>query len=46
MSVLKSKRSTSKAEYVNLANLIYTETVAFLTRLSDRYDRWRRWPVR
>lgn len=39
MSVLKSKRSTSKAEYVNLANLIYTETVAFLTRLSARYAR-------
>ncbi len=30
MSVLKSKRSTSKAEYVNLANLIYTEPVADL----------------
>ena len=39
MSVLKSKRSTSKAEYVNVANLIYTETVAFLTRLSARYAR-------
>ena len=51
MSVLKSKRSTSKAEYVNLANEIYTETVAFLTRLSARYARllaepWRRWPGR
>ena len=34
MSVLKSKRSTSKAEYVNLANEIYTETVAFLALLT------------
>ena len=45
MSVLKSKRSTSKAEYVNLANLIYTETVAFLTRLSARYARLLAEPV-
>ena len=45
MSVLKSKRSTSKAEYVNLANIIYTETVAFLTRLSARYARLLAEPV-
>lgn len=45
MSVLKSKRSTSKAEYVNVANLIYTETVAFLTRLSARYARLLAEPV-
>lgn len=45
MSVLKSKRSTSKAEYVNLANVIYTETVAFLTRLSARYARLLAEPV-
>lgn len=45
MSVLKSKRSTSKAEYVNLANEIYTETVAFLTRLSARYARLLAEPV-
>lgn len=31
MSVLKSKRSTSKAEYVNLANEIYTETGRIIT---------------
>lgn len=45
VSVLKSKRSTSKAEYVNVANLIYTETVAFLTRLSARYARLLAEPV-
>lgn len=45
MSVLKSKRSTSKAEYVNLANEIYTKTVAFLTRLSARYARLLAEPV-
>ena len=39
MSVLKEKRTTSAAEYVNTANLIYMETVAFLTRLSARYSR-------
>lgn len=39
MSVLKEKRSVSKAEYVNTANRIYVETLAFLTRLSARYAR-------
>ena len=39
MSVLKSKRTTSKAEYVNTANQIYVETINFLTRLSARYAR-------
>lgn len=29
MSVLKEKRTVSKAEYVNTANQIYVETVAF-----------------
>lgn len=39
MSVLKTKRSESKAEFVNTANEIYTRTIAFLTRLSARYAR-------
>ncbi len=39
MSVLKSKRTTSKAEFVNTANNIYIETINFLTRLSARYSR-------
>ena len=39
MSVLKSKRSTSKAEFVNMASQIYDETIDFLTRLSARYSR-------
>ena len=39
MSVLKNKRITSAAEYVNTANQIYAETVAFLSRLSARYSR-------
>lgn len=39
MSVLKEKRTVSKAEYVNTANQIYVETVGFLTRLSARYSR-------
>lgn len=39
MSVLKSKRTESKAEFVNTANEIYTRTIAFLTRLSARYSR-------
>ena len=39
MSVLKSKRTTSKAEFVNTANQIYIETLNFLTRLSARYSR-------
>lgn len=39
MSVLKEKRTVSAAEYVNTANQIYVETIAFLTRLSARYAR-------
>lgn len=39
MSVLKEKRTVSKAEFVNVANQIYVETVGFLTRLSARYSR-------
>ena len=39
MSVLKAKRTTSAAEYVNTANQIYIETLAFLTRISARYAR-------
>lgn len=39
MSVLKMKRTTSKAEFVNTANRIYLETLNFLTRLSARYSR-------
>ena len=39
MSVLKAKRTTSKAEFVNTASLIYIETINFLTRLSARYSR-------
>lgn len=39
MSVLKQKRTTSKAEFVNTANTIYIETISFLTRLSARYAR-------
>ena len=39
MSVLKSKRTESKAEYVNVANAIYIETINFLTRISARYSR-------
>ena len=39
MSVLKSKRGKSKAEYVNTASAIYTETLNFLSRLSARYSR-------
>lgn len=39
MSVLKDKRTTSKAEYVNAANQIYVKTVDFLSRMSPRYAR-------
>ena len=39
MSVLKQKRTTSKAEFINTANQIYIETINFLTRLSARYSR-------
>ena len=41
MSVLKEKRTTSKAEYVNTANQIYVRTVDFLSCLSARYSRLR-----
>ena len=39
MSVLKSKRTTSKAEFVNTAHQIFVETLGFLTRLPARYSR-------
>ena len=39
MSVIKSRRHESKAEYVNVADDIYVETLNFLTRLSNRYQR-------
>ena len=39
MSVLKAHRGTSKAEFVNTANKIYTDTLWFLSRLSARYSR-------
>ena len=39
MSVLKTRRGTSKAEFINIANKIYTETLWFLSRLSARYSR-------
>ena len=39
MSVLKQRRTVSKAEVVNTANQIYIETLNFLTRLSARYAR-------
>lgn len=39
MSVLKSKRTTRKAEFVNTAHQIFVETLGFLTRLSARYSR-------
>jgi hypothetical protein len=39
MSVLKNKRTISKAEYVNVAVEIYSDTLEFLTRLSARYAR-------
>lgn len=39
MSVLKSRRTESKASYLNTANEIYENTLDFLTRLSARYSR-------
>ena len=39
MSVLKAHRSESKAEFVNVANQIYIQTINFLSRLSSRYSR-------
>lgn len=45
MSVLKAKRTVSKAEFVNTANQIYVETLNFLTRMSARYARLLAEPV-
>ena len=45
MSVLKAKRSESKAEYINKANAIYLQTINFLSRLSARYSRLLAGPV-
>ena len=39
MSVLKSRRGESKAEFVNTARKIKVETRSFLARLSARYAR-------
>ena len=39
ISVLKNKRRDSKAEFVNIVNQIYIETLGFLSRLSNRYQR-------
>lgn len=39
MSVLKSKRNESRAEFVNTANKIYEETIAFIVKLSSKYSR-------
>ena len=39
MSVLKKKRSLSKAEFINVAHEIHIETIDFLTKLSARYSR-------
>ena len=39
MSVLKSRRNESRAEFVNVAYAIFTETLQFLTKLSTRYSR-------
>ena len=39
MSVLKNKRSESKAEYLNTAFTICSETMSFLKLLSARYSR-------
>ena len=45
MSVLKNRRVTSKADFVNVASEIYDDTIAFLTRLSARYSRLMAEPV-
>lgn len=45
MSVLKSQRTESKAEYVNTANTIYIQTINFLSRLSARYSRIMATPI-
>ncbi|MEG2420637.1 MAG: hypothetical protein RSB55_03735 [Oscillospiraceae bacterium] len=45
MSVLKQKRTVSKAEYLNTANEIFVQTLSFLTRMSTRYARLLAEPV-
>lgn len=45
MSVLKAHRTESKAEFVNMANQIYVQTIQFLSRLSSRYSRLLSSPV-
>lgn len=45
MSVLKKKRSLSKAEFINAAHEIYIETIDFLTKLSARYSRLMAEPI-
>ncbi len=40
MSVLKTKRRESKAEFVNNAIGIYTEALTFVAKLSNRYQRF------
>lgn len=39
MSVLKSRRHESKAQYIANARLIFIETIAYMTKLSARYGR-------
>lgn len=39
MSVLKARRSESKAQYINTAFDIQVNVLNFLTRLSSRYSR-------
>lgn len=39
MSVLKTRRKESKAQFCATANEIYNETLNFLSRLSSRYSR-------
>lgn len=36
MSVLKSRRNENRAEFVNVAYAIFTETLQFLTKLSGK----------
>lgn len=39
MSVLKSRRSESRAEFVNTAHSIFKETLCFVSKLSAKYSR-------
>ena len=39
MSVLKNKRSQSKAQFINVANEIFDETLSILTNLSKKKSR-------